>query len=162
MTQRKFRYPREFRDWLGRKICGFPRCGRVLPKYRRRWCDDFHMGLAYYHGLTSFAGAVYWRDGGVCAVCGIDCDLLRCWLDECNIADAAIRESAHAELRKRGFNLHLYELWQADHIQPLFQGGSQGMENGRILCQPCHKQVTAQSRKGKVCDETTPAIRTQG
>lgn len=44
------------------------------------------------------------------------------------------------------------DLWEADHIQPVVEGGGHEPENLRTLCQPCHKLVTnalRQSRRTK-------------
>lgn len=34
------------------------------------------------------------------------------------------------------------DLWEADHIRPVVEGGTHAPENLRTLCQPCHKQMT--------------------
>lgn len=34
------------------------------------------------------------------------------------------------------------DLWEADHIQPVVEGGGHEPENLRTLCQPCHKAAT--------------------
>ena len=40
------------------------------------------------------------------------------------------------------------ELLQADHIVPLEQGGTDGLENLQALCETHHKQKTAQEHHG--------------
>lgn len=34
------------------------------------------------------------------------------------------------------------DLWEADHIRPVIEGGGHEPENLRTLCQPCHKTTT--------------------
>jgi 5-methylcytosine-specific restriction endonuclease McrA len=137
---RSFRLPRP-RDENGKRICAVPRCLKPLPKGRKSWCSDEHMWLGY-KTLSRFAGAIHWRDGGICALCGLDCDWIRAWLDYYRRIDQPLYLSATAVLEAEGFDLDVYELWEADHIVPLCEGGKNLMENGRILCHPCHKRVT--------------------
>jgi len=72
--------------------------------------------------------AVFERDHGVCATCGIDTE---------------------AEFRaKYGFTKlsgRPVGNWEADHIVPVIEGGGEcGLDNYRTLCIPCHKKVTAE------------------
>ena len=34
------------------------------------------------------------------------------------------------------------QLWEADHIIPVIEGGETTLENGRVLCVPCHRSET--------------------
>ena len=36
--------------------------------------------------------------------------------------------------------------FEADHIVPVIEGGASSLENGRVLCLPCHKGETAKLR----------------
>ena len=38
------------------------------------------------------------------------------------------------------------QLWDLDHIVPLFRGGSNELSNVRALCRACHMQVSANQR----------------
>lgn len=39
--------------------------------------------------------------------------------------------------------------WESDHLIDLRDGGSNAIENLRILCRPCHKRKTAESRRNR-------------
>ena len=59
-----------------------------------------------------------------------------------------------AELRAEGFHdvttHHACNLWQADHIVPVAEGGGAcGLENLQTLCLPCHKRKTAEQATRK-------------
>lgn len=54
------------------------------------------------------------------------------------------------ELRAEGFHDFDSNLWQADHIQPVAEGGGAcGLENIQTLCTPCHKRKTAEQARRK-------------
>lgn len=36
---------------------------------------------------------------------------------------------------------------QVDHIVPVFEGGTRELENGRVLCVPCHKVKHAEEMR---------------
>ncbi len=135
-----FRLPSRF-DEQGKKLCTVPRCSVLVPKGRRHWCGDEHMRLGYFT-LSRFAGAVGWRDGKICALCGLDCGHLRAWLDYYRRCSADLYKNAWTTLEEMGFDSNVYELWEADHIIPRCEGGPNTLDNGRTLCHPCHKRVT--------------------
>jgi hypothetical protein len=109
-----------------------------------------------YVVLSKFPGAIHWRDGGICILCGIDCDLLRAWLSHYRRIDWNLFKAASAVLTAAGFDLHLFKLWQADHIVPVSEGGPTTMENGRILCHPCHKRVTKEMHQRRKAARSSP------
>lgn len=37
--------------------------------------------------------------------------------------------------------------WESDHVVEVRDGGTNGIENLRILCKPCHKRKTAERRR---------------
>lgn len=37
--------------------------------------------------------------------------------------------------------------WESDHVVELADGGTNALENLRILCKPCHKRKTAEKRR---------------
>lgn len=117
----------------GRKLCRW--CGVEVPKGRTLWCsqrcvDEF----VVRKGDGRAARIVFERDKGVCALCGLDTEVLR----------AATRgHDQWNELVRRGFN-RCQRLWQADHVTPVVEGGGAcGLDNLRTLCTPCHKAETA-------------------
>lgn len=51
-----------------------------------------------------------------------------------------------ATLRAVGFYDWPRSLWEADHIVPRVEGGSNKLDNLRTLCVPCHKAETSKLR----------------
>ena len=70
---------------------------------------------------------VWRRDQGVCAACGVD-----------TVQDVISRTG-----RPRSNNWKNGDLWQADHIVPVAEGGGEcGLEGLRTLCTACHLKAT--------------------
>lgn len=102
---------------------------------------------------------VYQRDKGVCALCGLDTDMLLKMIKASKREfyaqpswprwDQAPRGSF---VRRNGYNTHPLldkagrtgSLWDADHIVPVVEGGGEcDLDNLRTLCVWCHKAETA-------------------
>jgi len=83
------------------------------------------------------------RDQGVCALCKTDTLGL---LEKLNALRQFDRAKWKRTLEAIGISparLH-GELWDADHIVPVSEGGGLcGLENIRTLCIPCHHDQTA-------------------
>lgn len=102
--------------------CG---CGALLTGRRRKWATD-QCSTAAYREFAIVAGyshyvrtAVFERDKGVCAACGVLASTSR-WGND----------------------------WDADHIVPVHQGGGGcGLDNYQTLCKPCHKEKTGRNAK---------------
>ena len=132
------------------RLCQVPLSGR-----RTSWCSDECFD-AYYSVVSSshLRMLVYRRDKGICAACGLDCEELERTVNNMNHEGS---KAAKKVLRENGFNVYsggygIYSLWDADHIEPLDEGGSSWeMLNVQTLCHPCHKAKTAEqaSRRGK-------------
>jgi 5-methylcytosine-specific restriction endonuclease McrA len=97
--------------------------------------------------LSVYARRKVWaRDKGVCAGCGCDTGLME------RIARRLrypLEDKAAFELLLRAWGLKVYvwawvvpNLWEADHVVPLAEGGTHALENYRTLCVPCHKAET--------------------
>lgn len=100
------------------------------------------------------------RDGGICAICRLDCmRLIRRlqsiekgssnWLDrrkkfldrEYKTFMSGLTGTMQTNLAKKALG---GQAWQVDHIRPVFEGGGQCSErNLRTLCSACHRQVTS-------------------
>ena len=79
---------------------------------------------------------VFARDRGVCALCGADTEALR---KNKRKLDYAARRQFEKEWGLRR------NLWDADHILPVCQGGGEcDLENMRTLCLKCHRKITAE------------------
>lgn len=107
----------------GRKAC--LECGGdITAKQRKTFCggkcsDNFRLKTSADH--VRFM--VFQRDGGACAKC-----------------DRNVFEGTSKKPRARGTG----DLWQADHITPVIEGGGEcGLDNFRTLCTACHKEEMA-------------------
>lgn len=154
------------------------RCGKPCEG-RLSWhpeCVHLHK-LAYWQG---YAAAQLWQSRPhVCVGCWINLDVLKelCWAaiktpEGRTIWDSDYRgwrtygsgavAMLNVLLRENGFNAWPRSLWEADHIVPRVEGGSElGLDNLRILCVPCHKAETrklAQRRARARREKTQPVL----
>lgn len=108
----------------GRRAC--IECkGDIDPASRRstfcsaKCANDFYLKSRPGHARLR----VFERDRGVCSKCHID-----------------VFASTGRRPRARGTG----DLWQADHIKAVVEGGGEcGLDNYRTLCTACHKSETA-------------------
>lgn len=150
-------------------------CQGELPKGRHVWCSNACMERAYM-ALSTFARRrVRERDHGVCALCDGDTEKVKrilrwlrhrgagAWTTHANVLDA---KHAH-DLIVRAWGRHPSTWgwdegrtwWEADHIVPLVNGGTNDLSNYRTLCIPCHRRVTAElarsrSKRGRQTEMT--------
>lgn len=131
----------------GRPLCRW--CEQEIPNGsgRRTFCSD---ACVTEHRIRTDPGfvreAVFRRDKGVCASCGLDTHALE-----------RTRPRHHSETKPgnpwaddliaKGFPDNCVRfgtsLWAADHIVPVVKGGGAcGLENYRTLCVPCHRLET--------------------
>jgi hypothetical protein len=92
----------------------------------------------------SFRKLVLARDRGICQKCRADCATLESVLYSC-LNKLSHEESAvliHA-LGRRAAKFPNSSLWEADHIIPLAEGGSDTLANIRTLCLDCHFHETS-------------------
>lgn len=102
--------------------------------------------------LSTHARRKVWeRDHGICARCGADCAFLermawklRSWQDDKNRdgLEAFRILLAAWGLKSQVYSWHVPNLWEADHIVPLAEGGTHDLSNYRTLCVTCHKAET--------------------
>ena len=100
----------------------------------------------------------------MCQSCGLDCDALLARL----LAEPSVPERVRALSSARGPRAEekggalcfssaraaaiaraprAGDLWQADHIVPVAEGGGEcGLENFRTLCDGCHRRATSDLR----------------
>lgn len=135
-------------------------CSAAVPKSRRSWCSQQCKDWYYLATSSSFLRfKVHQRDKGLCAKCDLDCDDLerRCYgyatTDRLPVPRSSIRKT-YEEMKmicdklKAEFGFvgisprNRVSLWAADHIVPLFDGGSIELSNVQTLCLPCHKEKT--------------------
>jgi 5-methylcytosine-specific restriction protein A len=116
-------------------------CKRVVTGRRRTFCSDACVHEWRLRSSTSYLReCVLRRDRGICALCGIDTIRWR-------------RSVLRLPLPKRLAELAVLRIikgrkswWEADHIQPVVEGGDSNLENLRTLCVICHRGVTVELR----------------
>ena len=118
----------------GRNLCRW--CSQETPKGRFTFCSD---RCVHEWKLRTDSGylreKVFERDRGVCAACGVDTEMLR--RDKRKL-DYAARRRFEKDWGGRP------NLWDADHILPVCEGGGECyLTNIRTLCLKCHRRGTA-------------------
>lgn len=152
---------RHYSDWRGpegRRACRW--CGVEVPKGRKAWCSDVCVTAYCDTFWPTLRRRVLERDRGVCVICRTDVVALvrrlreigaRLLMERFKSAHFyfshwhIVREAAMAELGEtrawpRSINR---DWWEADHIVPVCEGGTDTLDNLRLLCVPCHKAETA-------------------
>ena len=126
----------------GRNLCRW--CGLEVPRGRRTFCSDWCIDEWRLRTDPGYLREkVLERDGGVCAVCSVDC--LQAYRHLRRLRGSA-RLKAWREwgLRPRART----SLWDADHIVPVIEGGGEcDLSNIRTLCLKCHRAATGELRK---------------
>ncbi len=119
--------------------------GAITAKQRSTFCSSECSDHHYIRTRPDFARLkVFQRDNGICRKCGLDCFA----------GQKRVRRSAGSG-----------DLWQADHIIPVVEGGGEcGLDNLQTLCTACHKAETgalaarrakSRSRQGNLTLEAT-------
>lgn len=119
----------------------------MLPKGRLAWCSN-ECRDKHYMALSSYVRPkVRRRDRCICALCGVDADFLRriFWV----LKRAGDLEAFALVKQAWGIRVHAWDrwaipthTWEADHIVPLAEGGTNDLDNYRTLCLSCHKAET--------------------
>lgn len=122
----------------GRALCR--QCGVEVPPSRRTFCGQSCVDQWMIRTGSRTAKFVLKRDGGICALCGLDCVALR---KQALKLKGIARQKFMAD---HGIPLHrVRRFWDIDHVLPVVEGGGDcGLENLRSLCIPCHRKVTAE------------------
>jgi 5-methylcytosine-specific restriction enzyme A len=126
--------------WVARRKRGHCRwCGAEVPKRRFTFCGPVCVHQWRLRTDPSYLRQqVFARDRGVCAACGVDTESLR---KDKRKLDYAARRRFEKEWGGRR------NLWDADHIVPVVEGGGEcDLSNMRTLCVKCHREVTAALR----------------
>ena len=124
--------------WVERKrgLCRW--CAIEVPKGRFTFCSSY---CVHEWKLRTDPGylreQVFARDRGVCALCGLDTEALR--RDKRKL-DFRARKQFERDWGGRK------NLWDADHILPVAQGGGEcDLTNMQTLCLLCHRKKTSRS-----------------
>ncbi len=122
-------------------------CGGPKPARRRSWCSD----ACHDEFLIRWCGGevirqVYRRDKGICAVCGIDAEVI---LDlRRRVARLDTFSNPHVTREAWGPWARREQMWEADHILPVSEGGGCcGLGNYRTLCVVCHNRESGLLRR---------------
>jgi 5-methylcytosine-specific restriction endonuclease McrA len=137
--------PRGTCRWCGEAIVHGSGPQHGEPNRRRRWhpeCVDVYNAT----DPREVRKRLRRRDRGVCARCGLDTIALR--------RELAGRGMTR-KLRARGF-VPRRSLWEVDHVVPLIDGGSHGLDNLQTLCTPCHKTKTAEEARARAARTPRP------
>jgi 5-methylcytosine-specific restriction enzyme A len=112
--------------------------GDIADKMRSTFCKKACAEEFYIRSRPNRARLrVFERDKGICAVCGIN-----------------VFAGTERRPRARGTG----DLWQADHINPVIEGGGEcGLDNLRTLCTKCHLVATNELRERlRIQEANTP------
>lgn len=126
----------------GRPLCRW--CSLEVPKGRRTFCSEWCVNEWRLRTDPGYLREqVFARDGGVCALCGIDT------VAEFNRIRRLRGERRRLALKEWGLRgMSRTSLWDADHIVPVVEGGGEcDLSNLRTLCLKCHREVTDALRK---------------
>ena len=120
-------------------------CGAVVPAGRRTWCSkECVEAFRLEHDWQHIRRRVHERDGGICAVCGADCDRINRLARTLRWRDREAYRYLRDFYRTIGHHdVFYFSQWQADHIVERVRGGGHELENLRTLCLECHKRETA-------------------
>lgn len=146
----------------GCRLCR--QCGNECSNKRLSYCSGACRDAWY---LDRFPGVqrdhVWERDQGICQLCRLDVKKLEAgakrlmrtikrisWEPDKHHLMRAKRAGLRLQaiLRKQvpsfafSWSLHLPHLWEMDHAVPLVEGGSNRVENLRVLCRACHRAET--------------------
>lgn len=126
----------------GRNLCRW--CNLEVPQGRTTFCSPWCVNEWKLRTNPGYLRErVFERDGGICALCGIDCAAEFLNLKRCR-GQKRLTAWSHWRLRPGQRS----SLWDADHIVPVVEGGGEcDLENIRTLCLRCHWEATAELRK---------------
>jgi 5-methylcytosine-specific restriction endonuclease McrA len=135
----------------GIRTCRWLPCSKPLSNRQVKWCSAECGGLAFATWDWSAArAAVYRRDQGRCAHCGLDCVHLQKLLFWIEFSSGHNWHKRTIDFRDAKIELGLPtnynagdNVWEADHIVALVEGGALcDLANLRTLCHWCHKVET--------------------
>jgi 5-methylcytosine-specific restriction protein A len=154
-------------DRYGYYLCRL--CKKPCPSGERQWCSEECLRAYLTISDGNYVRAkLFERDGGVCALCGVDAarmdaalarledDLLHPLLMSIHpMIVATLRAEGWRNIKLRGKGMYADAIkfsscWEADHITSVAEGGGQcGLENFRTLCFVCHKKQSAEQAKAR-------------
>ena len=157
VRHRALNYGRDFpvrRDADGNRLCRWTPCQKILTGKRQSFCSPACTEEVLIRIWPSHASrAVFERDRGVCARCGIDTEAFRRRVGsymrhlkgECFKAmDMKPFEAFLALLDRKGWGYHTSrKFYEAHHKHAVIEGGGAcGLDGFETLCLRCHKRET--------------------
>lgn len=116
-------------------------CKGAVSGRRRTFCSDACVHEWRLRSSSSYLReCVFERDAGICAICGVDTHRFRRKIMRLPFAER-MRE-IRALIERGVIHKRRKSWWEADHIQPVVEGGDSSLDNIRTLCIPCHRGVT--------------------
>lgn len=116
-------------------------CGEPGYEWLCRVCEVRHRNR-----LKRAIPLVLERDRGVCASCGVDTLFLQSMMLATFSGDWSDDDRGRFErllIGRVDWLGRILKPWDADHVTPIRDGGSEDLNNLRTLCVPCHKAETA-------------------
>ena len=127
-------------------------CGTEVEGRRRSWCSDECVEqYQLYCVPAEAAGFVYRRDRGTCQHCRRNIEVLNAlhsalW----GVPYQVKHEFDKAKVASGYWKRADKRPWEIDHVVPVSEGGGLCGPTGlRLVCIPCHKQLTAELRSKK-------------
>lgn len=145
---------------------GFCRCGcgerptKGKLGFRGGWASPgcTEDALIRFGSASHIRAALFRRDRGICADCGMDTEAEReacCYWPRLDYRNRTFRpnpeqeakvEAGNAkrlEMLRRGFPSPTRTWWEAAHVVAVIEGGgARGLDNFKTLCCACHKRDT--------------------
>ena len=138
-------------------------CGKPVSGRRRTWCSQACVDEFLVRNSGNVARSrVFDRDGGICAVCGLDCEALNHTLREMlrDFKRQFYHDPAPGRyerlfqefmdgLARYGLRRFLFRsAWEVHHKHSVKQGGGAcGLDNLQTLCWRCHAAETRELRR---------------
>ena len=122
-------------------------CMSPIEKGRRKYCSSLCATSALWLRIWDNVVTLIWLRDRVCQICGFDPRRYSRYDDGRGIP--VCKSPEWYELLRKGFDLTTrISLMDVHHIVPKSVGGDRWrLENLQLLCQPCHKKITAESRR---------------
>jgi 5-methylcytosine-specific restriction protein A len=150
------------RDADGQFLC--LHCDQPIRWHGKKWCSDECRHEYLIRTNPSYVRqALFARDRGICAGCGLDCEKALAEMNARMKACGTLTREAMAIADEYSFSWsrlrrhdepdgthypQALNLWEVDHIVAVTEGGGEcSLSNLRTLCPRCHKQATADLHK---------------
>jgi 5-methylcytosine-specific restriction endonuclease McrA len=154
-------------DRYGYYLCRL--CQQPCPEHQRYWCSEACLQRYLLTSQGTFVRAhLLERDGGICALCGVDADRMDAALEALQrdllhpmlmsihpMIVQSFRAEGWTNIKTRGRGSYpdaiaFTSCWEAHHVTSVIEGGGEcGLENYKTLCFVCHKKVSAQQARAR-------------